>query len=72
MIMIRFIVQPFPGAAVWERRPERACLADGLGRDHSGQGDAAGRGRESVQAGRGDLREIPDHTNLNRVRPPAR
>ena len=50
---------------------ERACLADGLGRDHSGQGDAAGRGREGVQAGRGDLREIPDHANLNRVRPPA-
>jgi len=32
----------------------------------------AGRGRESLQAGRGDLREIPDHANLNRVRPPAR
>src|ERR1700732_4353756 len=51
--------------------PERACLADGLGRDHSGQGNAAGRGREGVQAGRGDLREIPDHANLNRVPPPA-
>ena len=29
--------------------PERACLADGLGRDHSGQGDAAGRGREGFK-----------------------
>ena len=44
--------------------PERACLADGLGRDHAGQGDAAGRGREGVQAGRGDLREIPDRATV--------
>src|ERR1700738_2478916 len=45
--------------------PERACLADGLVRDHSGPGDTAGRGGEGVQAGRGDLREIPDRTGLS-------
>ena len=40
--------------------PERACLAARLGRHHEGRDDAAGGGGEGVQAGRGDLREIPD------------
>jgi multiple sugar transport system substrate-binding protein len=44
--------------------PERACLADGVGGDHSGQGDAPGRGREGVQAGRGDLLEVPDRATV--------
>jgi len=44
--------------------PERAYLAGGLGRDHEGRCDTAGGGREGVQAGRGDLREIPDCAEL--------
>ena len=33
--------------------------------DHPGRADAAGGGREGVQAGRGDLREIPDRAGLS-------
>ena len=46
--------------------PERTCLADGLGRHHAERNKAAGRRRQSIQAGRGDLREIPDRAGLTR------
>ena len=50
---------------------ERACLADRLGSDHEGRGDAAGGGRDCVQAVRGDLRQVPDRPRLRRVAPAA-
>src|SRR5205823_409430 len=34
------------------------------GRDHEGRRGAAGGGGEGLQAGRGDLREIPDRARL--------
>ena len=39
-------------------------LADGVGRHHARRDDAAGGRRQGVQAGRGDLREIPDRAEL--------
>src|SRR5262249_28893127 len=50
--------------------PERACLGRGVGRYHARRVDAAGGGGEGVQAGRGDLCEIPDRASLRE--PPER
>ena len=38
-----------------------------LGRNHAGRDGAAGGGGEGVQAGRGDLREIPDRARLSAI-----
>ena len=44
--------------------PERACLGHRLDRHHAGRDDPASGGREGIQAGRGNLREIPDRAVL--------
>ncbi len=46
------------------RGPEPACLGPGLGRCHDRRDDAAGGGGQGVQAGRDDLRQIPDRAEL--------
>ena len=49
--------------------PERACLADRLGRHHPGRHDPAAGRREGIQADRGDLREISDRSRAEHLVP---
>jgi hypothetical protein len=59
--------EPSQADALVPRPEERACLAGGLDRDHPGQGDAAGRGREGVQAGRGEVAEDYSRSVISRM-----
>jgi hypothetical protein len=47
--------------------PERACVADRVGRHHATREEAARRRRRGIQAGRGDLREIPQFADLRDI-----
>jgi hypothetical protein len=51
---------PCPGS-------DRACLVHRLDGHHPGRGDAGGGDRKVVEAGRGDLREIPDRADLSTI-----
>ncbi len=43
---------------------DRACLGGGAGRHRQRRHESAGRGRQSLEADRGDLRQIPDRRGL--------